>query len=87
MTTNSGAIETSHGSIAYTQTSTEGPAILLIHGNSSCKEVFCKQYAAPELAEFRLVAFDLPGHGASDDAVDPARNYTLGGYAEMSRRH
>lgn len=84
MTTNSGAIETSHGTIAYTQTRTEGPAILLIHGNSSCKEVFGKQYAAPELAEFRLVAFDLPGHGASDDAADPARSYTLGGYAEMA---
>lgn len=84
MTTQSGAIETSHGTIAYTQTRADGPAVLLIHGNSSSKEVFGKQYAAPELAEFRLVAFDLPGHGASDDAADPARSYTFSGYAEMA---
>src|SRR5207247_1195153 len=30
---------------------------------------------------YRLVAFDLPGHGASTDAVDPERTYNLPGYA------
>lgn len=78
-----GTIETSHGRIAYAQSRADGPAILLIHGNSSCKEVFSGQMAAPELARWRLVAIDLPGHGASDDAADPARSYTFGGYAGM----
>jgi pimeloyl-ACP methyl ester carboxylesterase len=33
----------------------------------------------------RLIAFDLPGHGRSSDAVDPARTYTLPGFAGVSR--
>lgn len=77
----SGAIETTHGKIAYAQSRGDGPAILLIHGNSSCKEVFAAQMAAPELAGWRLVAIDLPGHGASDDAAEPGRSYTFAGYA------
>lgn len=79
-----GAITTSHGKIAYMQSRADGPAILLIHGNSSCKEIFREQFAAPELDGFRLVAIDLPGHGASEDAADPARSYTFGGYAGMA---
>ena len=79
-----GAIETSHGKIAYAQSREDGPAILLIHGNSSCKEVFSGQFSAPELSGFRLVAIDLPGHGESQDAADPTRSYTFGGYAGMA---
>lgn len=79
-----GTIETSHGEISYMQSQAKGPAILLIHGNSSCKEVFARQFDAPELAEYRLVAFDLPGHGASRDAADPSKSYTFGGYAGMA---
>lgn len=78
-----GTIETSHGTIAYAQSRAEGPAILLIHGNSSCKEVFSGQLAAPELGAWRIVALDLPGHGASSDAADPDRSYTFAGYAGM----
>jgi len=58
------------------------PALLLVHGNSACKEVFAAQFAAPELAGWRLVAPDLPGHGGSDDAPDPAAAYTFAGYAQ-----
>lgn len=78
-----GTIQTSHGQIAWTQSKADGPAILLIHGNSSCKEVFAGQLTAPELSAWRVVAIDLPGHGASDDAADPAASYTFGGYADM----
>lgn len=81
--TDTGAVDTSHGRIAWAQSRADGPAILLIHGNSSSKEVFAGQLAAPEFAGWRVVAFDLPGHGASDDAADPARSYTFGGYAGM----
>ena len=45
----------------------EGPAVLLIHGNSSSGEIFRRQFEDPQLAHLRLVAFDLPGHGASTD--------------------
>lgn len=78
-----GEIQTSHGKIAYAQSKESGPVILLIHGNSSCKEVFTQQLEAAELGEWRVVAFDLPGHGASEDAVNPEKTYTFGGYASM----
>ncbi|MCC6002420.1 MAG: alpha/beta hydrolase [Pararhodobacter sp.] len=74
-------IPTAGGSISCLDSATDGPVLLLIHGNSSCKAVFRAQFASDALAGFRLVAPDLPGHGASDDATDPAATYTFGGYA------
>ena len=41
--------------------------ILFIHGNSASKEFFERLMSRPELAQYRLVAVDLPGHGKSDD--------------------
>lgn len=76
-------VETSHARIALIDSGGAGRAVLLIHGNSSCKEAFARQFEAPALAGLRLVALDLPGHGASADAADPARSYTIGGYAAM----
>lgn len=76
-----GFIDTAHGRIAYVQSREDGPAILMIHGNSSCKEAFAGQLAAPELAGWRVVAFDLPGHGASQDAPNPETGYVFAGYA------
>jgi pimeloyl-ACP methyl ester carboxylesterase len=75
-------IEGTHGRMACLDNGSAGPALLLVHGNSSCKEVFASQFAAPELSGWRLVAPDLPGHGASDDAPDPAAAYTFAGYAQ-----
>jgi len=57
-----------------------GAAVLLIHGNSSCRKIFRRQLESPLARAFRLVAMDLPGHGASGDARDPATGYTLAGY-------
>lgn len=79
-------IATHHGKISYMQSRPEGPAVLFIHGNSSCKEVFAKQFSDPALADYRLVAIDLPGHGASEDAPDPEATYHFGGYAEMAEQ-
>ncbi len=55
--------------------------MLLIHGNSLCKESFNEQLNAFGEAR-RLIAVDLPGHGASSNAYDPARTYSLAGYAD-----
>ena len=74
-------IDTTHGRLACLDNGADGPPLLLIHGNSSCKEVFRAQFDSPLLAGFRLIAPDLPGHGASDDAPDPSAAYTFGGYA------
>ncbi|WP_439817601.1 alpha/beta fold hydrolase [Zavarzinia sp. CC-PAN008] len=76
-------VETSHGRIAVQDTGGDGPPVLLIHGNSSCKEVFRAQFAGALAKGRRLVAFDLPGHGASADATDPARSYRIPGYADL----
>lgn len=34
--------------------------------------------------QYRLIAIDLPGHGASGDAFDPNRTYSMVGYAEAT---
>jgi pimeloyl-ACP methyl ester carboxylesterase len=44
-----------------------GPEILFIHGFSQSQLSWARQLADPELQrEFRMAAFDLRGHGASD---------------------
>ena len=63
-------VQTSHCDIAVSQTGGKGAAILLIHGNSSCKEVFRAQMESPLGEANRMIAIDLPGHGDSGDALD-----------------
>jgi pimeloyl-ACP methyl ester carboxylesterase len=79
------ALHTSHGLIWIDQSGRGQVPVLLIHGNSSCLEVFRYQLDSPVTRRNRLIAFDLPGHGRSGNAVDPARTYTLPGFADVSR--
>lgn len=74
-------IDTSHGRLAYSDTRGAGVPIVMIHANSVCKESFEPQITALS-ASHRVVAFDLPGHGASDDAIDARRTYSMQGYAD-----
>jgi non-heme chloroperoxidase len=56
-----------------------GRPILFIHGWSQSHLCWDKQYGSPALAgEFRLVAFDLRGHGMSQAPPEP-EHYTDGG--------
>jgi pimeloyl-ACP methyl ester carboxylesterase len=64
-------IETPGGRIAAHESSGRGPAAVLLHGNSSSSRAFEKQLDGPLGERFRLVALDLPGHGASEDSADP----------------
>jgi pimeloyl-ACP methyl ester carboxylesterase len=75
-------IQTSHADIAVRLSSGTGFPVILLHGNSSCKEVFGPLLAGPIGTAHQLVAIDLPGHGASGNAHDPARTYSIPGYAE-----
>ncbi len=75
-------ILTRHGRVAVSETGGKGPAILAIHGNSACKEAFCRQFAALRETH-RLIAFDLPGHGVSDNA-DPEEAYNVPAYADVA---
>src|SRR4051812_3151303 len=76
-------VVTSHADIAVAQSPGSGLPIVFIHGNSSCKEAFRKQYESPLGEQYRMIAMDLPGHGASSNAIDPARTYSMTGYAAV----
>jgi pimeloyl-ACP methyl ester carboxylesterase len=82
MPSNCQYIETSHGTLAVEISGDRGPDVVFIHGNSSCRDVFAKQVASPLLADYRLIRFDLPGHGQSSDAPDKFRTYSRPGLAD-----
>jgi len=82
--TRSSLVESVHGRLAVMQSEGAGTPVLFIHGNSACKEMFARQFEAPMARRYRLIAFDLPGHGASDDAPDPARTYSIHGLADAA---
>ena len=76
-------VKTTHGDIAVTMTASDGPPVLLVHGNSNCKETWRHQYEGALGERYRMIALDLPGHGASSDAADPEGTYTMPAYAAM----
>ncbi len=73
-------IDAPNGAIAVHELDGQGSPVVLIHGNSSSSRVFSRQLDGPLGQRFRLIAVDLPGHGASDDASDPSA-YSLPGHA------
>jgi non-heme chloroperoxidase len=59
---------------AYESGHAAGPEILFIHGFSQCSLCWSGQFGDPLLkARFRLAAFDIRGHGASDKPSEPVR--------------
>jgi pimeloyl-ACP methyl ester carboxylesterase len=77
-------IPTTHAILSVTTIGTASPAILLIHGNSFCSKIFKHILASPLSKSHRIIAFDLPGHGESANAIDPARSYNQPAYAEAA---
>lgn len=75
-------LQTRHGLIAVSDTGGSLQPLLMIHGNSACKEAFGPQFAALR-DRYRLIAFDLPGHGVSDNA-DPETAYNVPAYADIA---
>lgn len=67
--------------LAVRETGGDGPPILLVHGNSGSGAAFQRQLEGELGRRFRLLAVDLPGHGASARAADPVTGYTLPGHA------
>ena len=55
----------------------DGPPILFIHGWSQNHLCWAKQYESSLADEFRLVAYDLRGHGMSEAPLEP-EHYTTG---------
>ncbi len=66
--------------LAYYESPGTGPSALLVHGNSSSGKAFQRQLLSPLGERFHLVAIDLPGHGDSSPATDPASTYNAPGY-------
>jgi pimeloyl-ACP methyl ester carboxylesterase len=81
----SGIITTTAGKIAWRQSAGTGPAIVLVHGNSASSKAFARQLDGPLGRKYRIIAYDLPGHGESDNATGPAATYTMPGYARVLR--
>ena len=69
------------GQMAVWDTGGDGPAIVLLHGNSSSSRAYWRQLDGPLGRTRRLVAYDLMGHGESADAAD-ASAYLLPGHAK-----
>lgn len=75
-------IETGSADLGVADSGGDGPSVLFIHGNSSCKEIFSKQFSEPIAAKYRFLAVDLPGHGASSRSRGDVRQaYTIPGMA------
>jgi len=77
-------VDTPHGRLAFVDRGGPGPAVLFVHGNSSCKAIFARQLDSDLAARHRLVAFDLPGHGESSNAPEPEKTYSLHGFADAA---
>jgi pimeloyl-ACP methyl ester carboxylesterase len=73
-------IEVGQQSIAGYESSGSGRPIVLIHGNSSSSKIWNKQLESLG-SKYRLIAIDLPGHGASAPAPHPEKDYSILGYA------
>lgn len=48
----------------------EGPAVVLLHGNSSMVQDFALSILVPLARRYRVIAFDRPGYGYSDRPKD-----------------
>ena len=55
--------------IRYRDSGGEGPAVLMTHGIGESLEFWHRQFEALS-PSFRLIAWDMPGHGLSDEAAD-----------------
>lgn len=64
-----------------------GPAVVLVHGNSSSSRVWEPLLTGELGKKYRLIALDLPGHGQSTDAEQMVRStvYSIPGYASLIR--
>ena len=72
-------IQTQGGSINVIDSGGSGSPIVLLHGSAASVAAFGRQFDSPLIQQFRLIAFDLPGHGESANASDPASAYSIQG--------
>lgn len=68
----------------YTEKNKEaGQTIFFLHGNSSSHDTWKPQFNSSLLSQYRLISFDLPAHGLSDEAVVITDGYSLPGIGKL----
>ncbi len=68
--------------IVVNQTRTDGTPVIFIHGNSLSSKVFDKQLNNDLFKNYRLISFDLQGHGNSEKSKNPETQYCIQAYIE-----
>jgi pimeloyl-ACP methyl ester carboxylesterase len=74
-------IPTPQGVISGVQSGSQGLPILFLHSASASSAAFVRQMESDLAARHRLIAIDLPGHGRSANAAEPAAAYSVAGFA------
>ena len=69
--------------IAVYESRPDGQPVVFIHGNSLSSESFRDQFASELAEKYRLIAFDLPGHGQSPPANNPENDYSVPGFHKI----
>ena len=69
--------------IAVYESRPDGQAVVFVHGNSLSSESFRDQFESELAEKYRLIAFDLPGHGQSSPARNPANDYSGPGFHKI----
>eukprot|EP01147_Barroeca_monosierra_P008237 gene8237-826_t len=64
-------------------TTGHGPEVLLLHESFSSSSQFQAQLTGTLGRQLRLIAIDLPGHGASFRSTDSNKHYTVSGMASI----
>jgi len=80
MTIYHSTVQTHSASIRLSESDGKGAPLLLLHGSGASRKVFSRQFESALAERYRLIALDLPGHGASGDAASPA-DYGVDGLA------
>ncbi|HEV2514331.1 MAG TPA: alpha/beta hydrolase [Devosia sp.] len=80
MTIYHSTVQTHSASIRLSESDGKGAPLLLLHGSGASRKVFSKQFNSALADRYRLIALDLPGHGASGDAASPT-DYGVDGLA------
>jgi pimeloyl-ACP methyl ester carboxylesterase len=75
-------IVTQQADIRLTESDGSGLPIVMLHGSSASRRALDPIVRGPLADRFRVIAIDLPGHGESSNARDPASGYTIPGFAD-----
>lgn len=78
---NSYEIKINSGVVNVFDNELEAPVILFVHGNSLSSKTYSKQFNSFLNTKFRLIAFDLSGHGTSPIPDNPDVTYSAPGFA------